>query len=170
LFARKSIFGGFVAGLLVTATALQLSAQTPAIEEPADSDVFVLDTFTVRSGFAGSLAAAAETKKGLNLIAEVIVAEDIGKLPDISIADSLARLTGITTQRTNGRSQGLNIRGLAGDFSTGLLNGREQVSTNLNRAVEFDQYPAELLANVIVYKTPQASLVGQGLSGTPGTA
>jgi iron complex outermembrane receptor protein len=166
LFARKSIFGGFVAGLLVTATALQLSAQTPAIEEPADSDVFVLDTFTVRSGFAGSLAAAAETKKGLNLIAEVIVAEDIGKLPDISIADSLARLTGITTQRTNGRSQGLNIRGLAGDFSTGLLNGREQVSTNLNRAVEFDQYPAELHANVIVYKTPQASLVAQGLSGT----
>ncbi|MGH8086015.1 MAG: TonB-dependent receptor, partial [Lysobacter sp.] len=46
------------------------------------------------------------------------------------------------------------------------LNGREQVSVGHNRGVEFDQYPSELISAVTVYKTPDASLVGQGLSGT----
>ena len=35
-----------------------------------------------------------------------------------------------------------------------------------SRGVEFDQYPSELLSGVTIYKTPDASLVGQGLSGT----
>jgi iron complex outermembrane receptor protein len=52
------------------------------------------------------------------------------------------------------------------DFSTGLLNGREQVSTGDSRGVEFDQYPSELLSGVVIYKTPDGALVGQGLSGT----
>jgi iron complex outermembrane receptor protein len=168
LFARKPAVRRLVAGLLFSVPAVLLFPQVTTSEDAGDdeSDVVVLDTYTVRSGFAGSLAAAAETKKNLQLIAEVVVAEDIGKLPDISIADSLTRLTGITTQRTNGRSQGLNIRGLQGDFSTGLLNGREQVSTSLNRSVEFDQYPAELLGSVYVYKTPEARIVGQGIAAT----
>jgi iron complex outermembrane receptor protein len=131
-----------------------------------NDDVVMLEAFEVTGGFAGSLAAAAEVKMNQRIIAEVISAEDIGKLPDISIADSLTRLTGLTTQRTNGRSQAISIRGLSGDFSTGLLNGREQVSTGLNRAIEFDQYPADLLNSVVVYKTAEASLVGQGLAGT----
>src|SRR5690606_41472363 len=60
----------------------------------------------------------------------------------------------------------INIRGFAGDFSTATLNGREQASTSDNRGVEFDQYPSELMSQVVVYKTPDAALVGQGLSGT----
>jgi iron complex outermembrane receptor protein len=47
-----------------------------------------------------------------------------------------------------------------------LLNGREVVSSNDGRAVEFDQFPSELVGSVTVYKTPDATLVGQGLSGT----
>ncbi len=134
--------------------------------DPASGDVVVLDAFEVTSGFAGSLAAAALIKQDQKVIAEVIAAEDIGKLPDVSIADALTRLTGLTTQRTNGRSQAISIRGLTGDFSTGLLNGREQVTTGLNRAVEFDQYPADLLSSVVVYKTAEADLTNQGLAGT----
>jgi iron complex outermembrane receptor protein len=126
----------------------------------------ILEKVTVTAGFAGSLAAAAEMKQNQRVITEVIAAEDIGKLPDISIADALTRLTGLTTQRTNGRSQQISIRGLNGDFSTGLLNGREQVSTGQNRAVEFDQYPADLLSSVVVYKTATPNLTGQGLAGS----
>jgi iron complex outermembrane receptor protein len=100
------------------------------------------------------------------VIVEAIAAEDIGKLPDTSIAESLARLPGLTTQRINSRAQGIVIRGLTGDFSTALLNGRQQVSTSGDRSVEFDQYPAELLTGVTVYKTSTASLIGQGLAGT----
>ena len=46
------------------------------------------------------------------------------------------------------------------------MNGRLQVSTGDNRAAEFDQYPGELISRGVVYKTPDASLMGQGLSGT----
>ncbi len=133
----------------------------------SDSDAVVtLETLEVNGSFSGSLAAATQLKQQSQSITEVIAAEDIGKLPDVSIADSLTRLTGLTTQRTNGRSQQISIRGLTGDFSTGMLNGREQVSTSLNRAVEFDQYPAELLNQVVVYKTASADLTSQGLAGT----
>jgi iron complex outermembrane receptor protein len=99
-------------------------------------------------------------------VVEAISAEDIGKLPDISIADSLDRLPGVTMQRVNGRASTVSIRGLSNDFSSALLNGRQQASVGHNRGVEFDQYPAELLAGATVYKTPDAALVGQGLSGT----
>lgn len=142
---------------------LAQSATTPA---PKDDSVVVLEKFTVQAGFSGSLAAAAEAKQKSQNIVEVIMSEDIGKLPDISIADSLTRLTGLTTQRVNGRSQGISIRGLTGDFSTALLNGREQVSSSLNRSVEFDNYPSELLNAVVVSKTASANMIAQGLAGT----
>ncbi len=142
------------------------AATKPKDDTTANEPVVSLDTFTVTAGFRGSLAAAAAVKANASGVTEVIASEDIGKLPDVSIADSLTRLTGLTTQRTNGRSQGITIRGLTGDFSTGMLNGREQVSTGENRAVEFDQYPAELLNGVMVYKTAAANLTGQGLAGT----
>ncbi|KAK0350191.1 hypothetical protein LTR94_030012, partial [Friedmanniomyces endolithicus] len=68
--------------------------------------------------------------------------------------------------RLDGRSQALSIRGLGPDFTTALLNGRELVTTGDNRGVEFDQFPSELLGSVVVYKTPDSALIGQGLAGT----
>jgi len=141
-------------------------AQQAAPTPPAAEPVVVLETFTVRAGFSGSLAAAAEKKQNAVSITEVITSEDLGKLPDISIADALTRLPGLAAQRTNGRAQQISVRGLSGDFSTATLNGREQVSTNLNRAVEFDQYPAEMLQTVTVFKTASANLPSQGIAGT----
>ncbi|MEO6264299.1 MAG: TonB-dependent receptor, partial [Luteimonas sp.] len=120
----------------------------------------------VVTGIRRGIEDAIEVKQSSTSIVEVISAEDIGKLPDTSIADSIARLPGLTAQRFGNRPQEINIRGFAGDFSTALLNGREQVSLGNNRGVEFDQYPSELTNQVVVYKTPDASLIGQGLSGT----
>ena len=131
---------------------------------PAD-DATELDRVTV-TGIRRGIEDAIEAKRTSTSIVESVSAEDIGKLPDMSIADSLARLPGLTAQRFGNRPQEINIRGFAGDFSTTLLNGREQVSLGNNRGVEFDQYPSELMSQVMVYKTPDAQLVGQGLSGT----
>ncbi|MFA6157946.1 TonB-dependent receptor, partial [Mesorhizobium sp.] len=117
-------------------------------------------------GIRRGIEDAIETKQSATSIVESISAEDIGKLPDSSIAESIARLPGLTAQRERGRATQINIRGFAGDFAGTTLNGREQTSTGDNRGVEFDQYPSELLSAVVVYKTPDASLVGQGLSGT----
>ena len=120
----------------------------------------------VVTGFSASLQSAVNAKKNRDQVVESISAEDIGKLPDASIAESIARLPGLTSQRVSGRSNAISIRGFAPDFSTTLLNGREQTSTGDNRAVEYDQYPSEVINQVLVYKTPMASIVGQGLSGT----
>ncbi len=142
-------------------------AATPAFaQDAADDAAAEEENEIVVSGFRAALESAVSEKKNQESIVESISAEDIGKLPDASIAESIARLPGLTSQRLSGRSQVISIRGFAPDFSTTLLNGREQVTTGDNRAVEFDQYPSEIINQVLVYKTPKASLVGQGLSGT----
>lgn len=120
------------------------------------------------TGIRGAIESAISVKKNADQIVEAISAEDIGKLPDTSVAESIARLPGLAAQRArgDGRAREISIRGMAPDFGTTLLNGREQVSTGDSRGVEYDQYPSELVHAVKVYKTPDASLVGQGLSGT----
>ncbi|ESQ87587.1 TonB-dependent receptor [Asticcacaulis benevestitus] len=128
---------------------------------PAEESTTVVVT-GIRKGLQDSLA----IKKRSTSIVEAVSAEDIGKLPDASIAESLARLPGLAAQRVGGRSQTISIRGLSGDFASTLLNNRLQVSSGDNRAAEFDQYPSEMISSAVVYKTPDASLTGQGLSGT----
>jgi iron complex outermembrane recepter protein len=136
-----------------------------AVASAADAPKDTLAEVTV-TGIRASIESAIAVKEQSDDIVETISAEDLGKLPDLSIADSLARLPGLAAQRTDGRSNFISIRGFAADFSGTTLSGREQASTGENRGVEFDQYPAELINAVAVYKTPDASLIGQGLAGT----
>jgi TonB-dependent receptor len=120
----------------------------------------------ITTGIRGSIQRAIDFKQSSDSIVEAVSAEDLGRLPDTSIADAISRLPGLTSQRAEGRASAISLRGTDPGFTTALLNGREQVSTGDNRSVEFDQYPSELLNAVLVYKTPDASLVGQGLAGT----
>jgi TonB-dependent receptor len=148
--------------LFAAALASPAYAQTSAAAQATETPM----TAVVVSGIRRGIEDAISVKKDSSSIVEAISAEDIGKLPDVSIAESISRLPGLAAQRVAGRAQVISVRGLSPDFSTTLLNGREQVSTGDNRSVEFDQYPSELMAGVTVYKTPDAGLVGQGLSGT----
>ena len=154
LFALAPVAAGCAALLLSSTSAYAQQTDTPS-----------LGAVTV-TGIRKGIEDAISVKKNADSIVESISAEDIGKLPDNSIAESIARLPGLSAQRVAGRAQVISVRGLSPDFATTLLNGREQVSTGDNRSVEFDQYPSELLSGVTVYKTPDAGLVGQGLSGT----
>jgi iron complex outermembrane receptor protein len=158
---------------LVASGAYAQQAETPPAEDEEtteaaakgkanETELQAVEVVGIRRGIEESI----DTKQSATSIVEAISAEDIGKLPDSSIAESIARLPGLTAQRERGRATQINIRGFAGDFAGTTLNGREQTSTGDNRGVEFDQYPSELLRSVVVYKTPDASLVGQGLSGT----
>ena len=146
-------------------TALVAAFAAPAFAQDAAPAEDEEDAIVV-SGFRASLENAVNEKKNNDQIVESVSAEDIGKLPDASIGESIARLPGVTSQRLNGRSNNISIRGFGPDFSQTLLNGREQTSTGDNRAVEFDQYPSEIVSQVVVFKSPTASLVGQGLVGT----
>jgi iron complex outermembrane receptor protein len=126
-----------------------------------------LDTVTV-TGIRKAIEDAVATKKNASSIVEAISAEDIGKLPDPSVADSISRLPGVAAQsnKGSGKAQQISVRGMSPDFNGATLNGREVASSGDSRGVDFDLYPAELLSSVLVYKTPHASLVGQGLSST----
>lgn len=165
----------FASGVSATALtlALVLSAPVAAQEasvEPGDQNVSEEDNGQgeeiVVSGFRQSLENAVNLKRESPVIAEAFSSEDIGKLPDVSIAETLGRLPGLAVQRIDGRAQSLSVRGLGPDYSTSLLNGRELVSSGDNRAVEYDQYPSELIDSGVIYKTPYAGLIGQGLAGT----
>jgi TonB-dependent receptor len=147
--------------------AVGFAQQTPApdpVSAKAEAETELEEVIV--TGIRAGIQDAIQVKADLQSIAEVISAEDIGKLPDTSIADAIARMPGITTQRAEGRSSAISLRGTDPGFTTGLMNGREQVSTGDNRAIEYDQYPAELINAVVVYKTPDSNIVGQGLAGT----
>jgi iron complex outermembrane receptor protein len=86
------------------------------------------DTVTV-TGIRAAIESAISLKKGAESIVEAISAEDLGKLPDTSMAESISRLPGVAAQRTGGRQASqISMRGMAPDFSTTLLNGREVAS------------------------------------------
>jgi iron complex outermembrane recepter protein len=124
------------------------------------------DVVTI-TGIRRGIESAISVKKNADGVVEAISAEDIGKLPDTTIAESLARLPGVTAQRdSKGRATNINIRGLGNDFNGYLLNGREQTSTGDSRAVDMSVYPAELIAGATVYKTQSATLMTAGLAGT----
>lgn len=145
--------------LIASMGAGPVHAQTQgADQEPIEEIITV--------GIRGSIQRAIDFKQSSDSIVEAVSAEDLGRLPDTSIADAISRLPGLTSQRAEGRASAISLRGTDPGFTTALLNGREQVSTGDNRSVEFDQYPSELLNAVLVYKTPDSNLVGQGLAGT----
>ena len=146
-------------------TEAQQTKPAAKTQKPPQGSVQNLNTVVV-TGIRGSIEGALKAKQNSDNIIEAISAEDIGKLPDASIAESLSHLPGLATQRQDGRANVISIRGLSPDFAGTTLNGREQATVGENRGVEYDQYPSELISGAVVYKTPDAGLVGQGLSGT----
>ena len=149
--------------LLLLASVPAARAQTAPAQTTTDDQTL---QEVVVTGIRKSIEDSVTAKKNDSSIVEEVSTEDIGKLPDASIAESIARLPGLAAQRTNGRAQTLSIRGLGPDFTVTTLNGREQASINDNRTVEFDQYPSELVSAVKVYKTPDAGMAYQGIAGT----
>lgn len=138
-----------------------------ASQPPVDTAAQASSQTVVVTGIRRSLEDSLSVKRNSDSIVEVVSEEDTGKLPDASIAEALARLPGVTGQRgSDGRVTEISIRGLSPEFSGALLNGREMVSSTDRRTVEYDQFPSELISQAVVYKTPDATLVGQGLSGT----
>ncbi|TPH15072.1 TonB-dependent receptor [Litorilituus lipolyticus] len=118
------------------------------------------------TGFRGSVIKSLNTKRFSDTVVDAISADDIGGLPDVSIADSLTRLPGVTSVRIDGQSSELNVRGLSGGFVFSTLNGREMVSTSGGRAVQFDIFPSELVSQAQVYKSQKASLIEGGIAAT----
>lgn len=134
------------------------SAQAQAAE-PAEATE--LDAVVV-TGLRQSLQSAQTIKQDSVQIVDSIVAEDLGKLPDITASASLARVTGVQVTRAAGEAADVQVRGLPNLTTT--YNGRE-IFTAENRSVALQDFPAGGVAGLDVYKSSTAELIEPGIAG-----
>ncbi len=147
--------------------AMVLLAATSALyaATPSTSDQPVLEEVVV-TGVRASEQKSVELKRDADSIQDSISAEDIGKLPDRTIADSLQRITGVQINRAGGEGTSVNIRGLP-QVGT-LLNGESFLTSGSIVSVQpdFSDIPSQLFSGADVIKSPTARLLNAGITGT----
>lgn len=114
------------------------------------------------TGVRASLRSAQSLKQRAPQVVDAVVAEDIGKLPDLAVSDTAARIPGVQVYRQGGEAARVLIRGLP-DFAT-TYNGRE-IFTAETRVVALQDFPSANIAALEVVKTSTADLVEPGLAG-----
>ncbi|WP_260599910.1 TonB-dependent receptor [Sphingomonas endolithica] len=140
------------------ATDVQTDQGTPASsvpDAPAGDDIVV-------QGIRRSLQSAQAVKRDSIQQIDSVVASDIGKLPDIAVSDTAARIAGVQVNRVGGEASGVLVRGLP-DFTT-TYNGRE-IFTAEARTVALQDFPASGIQALEVYKSTTSNLVEAGLAG-----
>ncbi|WP_347304574.1 TonB-dependent receptor (plasmid) [Croceibacterium sp. TMG7-5b_MA50] len=148
-----------VSGVLALPAAAQV-AGTPAAQTAPGDEAVTSDSEIVVTGIRASLQSAQARKQNADSVVDSIVAEDIGKLPDVNVTEALQRVSGVQIGRDRGEGSGITIRGLSQVAST--FNGR---SGGNGRGVDLENIPAELISRVDVYKTPSADLIEGGIGG-----
>ncbi len=122
----------------------------------------------VVTGLRQSLETSMTIKRDSLGIVDAISPEDIGKLPDTNLAESLQRITGVSIDRSGGEGAFVTVRGFGPEFNTVLLNGR-QIATPTDpsqasgRAFSFDTLASELISGVEVFKSSVAHLQSGGV-------
>jgi iron complex outermembrane recepter protein len=128
----------------------------------------------VVTGIRASLEKSLDVKKDASANVEVITAEDIGKMPDKNLADSLQRLAGVAVRTDYDEAEKVSIRGTNPDMSLILFNGHTVSGGDWfvadqgsgSRSTSLSLMPSSVLNQAIVYKTSQANIVDGGLAGT----
>ncbi|MBH9538887.1 TonB-dependent receptor plug domain-containing protein, partial [Novosphingopyxis sp. YJ-S2-01] len=137
------------AALLASVVTLAVPSAAFAQDEAAQEEE-VQDEIIVTGEIARTIENSLETKRQLDVIGYAIVGEDIGDLPDLSVAETLERIVGVTSDRFKGGASELSIRGLGAFLGASYLNGREISSGSDGRDVNFGQFPSELINGAIV--------------------
>lgn len=151
----------------LAASAMSLSAPVAFAQEEAD-DVEKIEV----TGIRGSQRENINAKRFSNAVVDAITAEDIGKFPDKNVAESLARIPGITIDRDFGEGQGVTIRGIQPDQNLTLMNGQAVgtaqwfVLSEATRNFNYEILASEMVAGLEVYKSPQADIDEGALGGT----
>ncbi|TLU67399.1 TonB-dependent receptor [Thalassotalea litorea] len=127
-----------------------------------ESEIEVIEV----SGIRGSTKASINQKRFADSQVDGIAAEDIGKLPDVTITDSLQRITGVQIERVAGEGGVIQIRGLPQVDTT--LNGESFLSATTidTSGADLGDLPAQLFSGVDVYKSATASNTAQGIAGS----
>ena len=175
-YKQSILSAAIVAGL---GFAAQLHAQETGAPAPA-KDATDLETVTVM-GIRGSVEKSLDAKRDAKSHVEVITAEDIGKMPDKNVADSLQRVPGVTVSSAGANEGGfdendrVSMRGTNPSLTQTLFNGHNIASGDwfvlnqtgtVGRSVSYTLLPSELVSQVIVHKSSEASLVEGGVAGS----
>lgn len=128
----------------------------------------------VITGIRGSLKTARDQKRSADTAVDLITASDVSTLPDLSVAEALARVPGVTVQRIGLGADGGDFPSPegGGNLVRGLtlvrseFNGRDAFSANGGRALDFGTIPPELIGSVQVFKNSSADLIQGGIGGT----
>lgn len=148
-------FTAVLAGVLSLAIAPTTLAQ--------DDDEVIEEIITV--GIRGSLAQAIDQKRNSDKLVEVIIAEDIGKLPDQNLAEVLENITGVQITRTAGVGTGVQIRGT--NANRVEFNGVSTVNSGSGRSgISFEDVNPAIIHAVEVTKSPDAQTIEGSVGGT----
>lgn len=165
---RRRFVLGTASAIAIAAAASPAYAQDaeePAAEETEDAAIVV-------TGFRASLQSAQNVKRNADTVVDVITSEDIGALPDRSVAETLQRIPGVNIGRFEKQSDptrfsvegtGVIIRGLP--FVSSQLNGRDIFSANGGRALSFEDVSPELVGRVEVFKNITANQIEGHIAG-----
>jgi iron complex outermembrane receptor protein len=162
--------GIFTVSALATAISLAVAPQALAAEKSAENEIEVIQVTGIRS----QLTKAVATKRDNSQFVDAISADDMGKLPDANVAESLQRVSGVQLERGIGEGSAISIRGLTQNVI--LVNGR-QVTTAGGRGdkgpdtLESSTYsllsliPSSLVSTLEVSKLSNASQIEGALGG-----
>ncbi|MEC9260426.1 MAG: TonB-dependent receptor plug domain-containing protein, partial [Pseudomonadota bacterium] len=141
----------------------EVAAEEPPVvtAEPVTEAPIPYETIEV-AGIRKSLHRALDVKKQSDYILDAIVAEDIGKLPDVTTAESIARVPGVQVARFNDEATAVTIRGLP-YFAT-TYNSREIFTAELRR-MQLQDMPAHMLARIEVFKPGTVDVIEPGVAG-----
>ena len=144
---------------------LSAAAMSPAYAQAQD-DADQLEEITV-TGIRGSLQRAMDIKRDSQGVVDAISAEDIGKMPDTNLAESLQRITGVSIDRSRGEGSKVTVRGFGPDFNLVTLNGRQMpTASGLGRSFDFANIASEGVSGVEIYKSGKASISTGGIGST----
>jgi iron complex outermembrane receptor protein len=167
-----------IAGAIAAPAFAQTAAAPAAAASAAKADDVQQ---VIVTGIRGSMQTSINQKRNAESHVEVLTAEDIGKLPDKNVADSLAHVSGVTISSSSGTEGGfdesdrVSMRGTGPSLTQTLINGHNiatgdwfvlgQTGT-VGRSVSYTLLPSEVVSSVVVHKTSEASLVEGGVAGS----
>ena len=149
--------------LLPTLALAQQEANQGSGQESGQADDSDGSTIIVE-GIRSSLADGIATKRNADQISDVIVAEDVDKLPDSNVAEALQRVTGVQINRTLGEGSEIAVRGFSQNRIE--INGQTQSGSGSTGSVSFDALPSDAFGKLEVIKSPTADMVEGSLGAT----
>lgn len=155
--------------ILALASANSAQAQSAVPESSATTPAQPVDDIIV-TGIRRSLIDSIAIKRDTQGVVDAITSEDIGKLPDTNLAESIQRIPGVTIDRNNNEGSRITVRGFGPEFNLTTLNGRSlpgsSLDGNATRSFDFADISSDGIAGINVYKTGRADIASGGIGST----